>query len=292
MTVRDDPLLAQHLERGVAGVPAGQHQHEQEQHHDRAGVDDDLHEPEELGVLRDVQAAQAQHGQHQPERRVHRALWRTPCRPRRAAPAAPGSRTRSAPPPGVGRRRVGRRGRGGRGQRPSGQHRRPAHSRLGAATGPPCPALAAPPTDRSRPTPRPVGRACRQQFGSAGVVVVLVAQPHRMRRLLHPGQQRGQQHVLGVDQPLPVVVGQLVLVGHGQRPGRAGLDAQPAADAAQVVDLVVLAVPLAGRVTLLVGVVARPRRRSRPPGRPRRTARSRRTSPGRPGCRFSWCRPW
>ena len=76
-----------------------------------------------------------------------------------------------------------------------------------------------------------------------------------MRRLLHAGQQRRQQPVLGVDQPLPVVVGQLVLVGHGQRPGRARLDAQPATDAAQVVDLVVLAVPLAGRVALLLGVV-------------------------------------
>ena len=118
MTVRDDPLLAQHLERRVAGVPAGQHQHEQEQHHDRAGVDDDLHEPEELGVLRDVQAAQAQHGQHQPERRVHRDPWRTPCRPRRAAPAAPGSRRRSAR----------RRSRPARRRRPPRRSRRPARS--------------------------------------------------------------------------------------------------------------------------------------------------------------------
>ncbi len=53
----------------------------------------------------------------------------------------------------------------------------------------------------------------------------------------------------------PAVVGQLVLVGHGQRPGRARLDAQPAQDAAQVVDLVDAAVPLAGREPLLRRVV-------------------------------------
>src|SRR6478736_260722 len=100
------------------------------------------------------------------------------------------------------------------------------------------------------------GRRLPDQLGTQGVVVVLVTQPHRVRRLLHAGQQRGQQHVLGVDQPLPVVVGQLVLVRHGEGPGRAGLDAQAAADAAQVVDLVVLAVPLTRREALLFGVVA------------------------------------
>ena len=44
---RRQPLAAQHLDQGVAGVHADEHQHEQEQRHDRAGVDDDLHRGEE-----------------------------------------------------------------------------------------------------------------------------------------------------------------------------------------------------------------------------------------------------
>src|SRR6202012_3267649 len=52
-----------------------------------------------------------------------------------------------------------------------------------------------------------------------------------------------------------VVVGHLVVVGHRQSSGRAGLDAQAAADAAQVVDLVHPAVALARRKPCLVGVV-------------------------------------
>jgi len=55
----------------VRGVPADQHQHEQEQHHDRAGVDDDLHEAQERRLLHQVQHAQAEHGEHQEQRRVH-----------------------------------------------------------------------------------------------------------------------------------------------------------------------------------------------------------------------------
>src|SRR6202042_11448 len=50
-------------------------------------------------------------------------------------------------------------------------------------------------------------------------------------------------------------VGELVLVGHRQRPGRARLDAQAAQDAAGVVDLVDAAVALARGVALLLGVV-------------------------------------
>ena len=81
---------------------------------------------------------------------------------------------------------------------------------------------------------------------AAVVVALVVAEPHRVRRLLHAGQQRGEQVGLLVDQVRAVVVGQLVLVGHRERPGRAGLDAQAAQDAAQVVDLVDAAVALAG----------------------------------------------
>src|SRR5205807_10606761 len=61
--------------------------------------------------------------------------------------------------------------------------------------------------------------------------------------------------VLGSGPGVPAVVGDLVLVGHGQRAGRAGLDAQAAQDAAQVVDLVHRPVPLTRRVPLLRRVV-------------------------------------
>ena len=60
--------------------------------------------------------------------------------------------------------------------------------------------------------------------------------------------------MLGVDEVGAVVVGQLVLVGHRERPGRAGLDAQAAEDAAQVVDLVDAAVPLPRAEPLVLGV--------------------------------------
>ena len=76
-----------------------------------------------------------------------------------------------------------------------------------------------------------------------------------MRRSVHAGQQRGEQLVLGEDQVLAAVVGELVLVAHRQRAGRARLDAQPAEDAAQVVDLVDAAVALTRREPLLLRVV-------------------------------------
>ncbi len=89
---------------------------------------------------------------------------------------------------------------------------------------------------------------------AAVVGALVVAEPHRVRRLLHARQQRGEQVGLLVDQVGAVVVGELVLVGHRQRAGRARLDAEPAQDAAQVVDLVDAAVALAGAVALVVGV--------------------------------------
>src|SRR3954463_8961919 len=47
------------------------------------------------------------------------------------------------------------------------------------------------------PPPRPVRS---RSLGVAHVVVPLLRpQPHRVRRLLHPGQQRGHQLLLGVD---------------------------------------------------------------------------------------------
>ena len=44
---RRAPLAPDRLHQGVGRVHADQHQHEQEQHHDRAGVDDDLHGEQE-----------------------------------------------------------------------------------------------------------------------------------------------------------------------------------------------------------------------------------------------------
>jgi len=68
------PLPAQHLDHRVGAVPPDHHQHEQEQHHDRAGVDDDLHEAEERRLLDHVQRAEREHRQHQEQRRVHGVL--------------------------------------------------------------------------------------------------------------------------------------------------------------------------------------------------------------------------
>jgi hypothetical protein len=67
-----DPLTAQHLNHRVDAFLPHQHQHEQKQHHDRAGVDDDLHEPQERRLLDHVQRTQAQHGLRQPQCRMHR----------------------------------------------------------------------------------------------------------------------------------------------------------------------------------------------------------------------------
>src|SRR3954469_8340886 len=103
--------------------------------------------------------------------------------------------------------------------------------------------------DVARPV---VGRAHRGQAEEVGLLVV--AEAARVRRLLHARQQRTQQVVLVVDQVGAVVVRQLELVGHRQRPGRARLDAQAAQDAAQVVDLVDAAVALTGAEALVVGV--------------------------------------
>ena len=61
------------LDREVLGVvDAEQHDHEQEQHDDRAGVDDDLHGGQEVGLLRDEEHGDAEQGEHEAERGVHR----------------------------------------------------------------------------------------------------------------------------------------------------------------------------------------------------------------------------
>src|SRR4051794_24973600 len=84
-------------------------------------------------------------------------------------------------------------------------------------------------------------------YTGAGVVVLLgLAEAHRVRWLFHAGQQRREQLFFGVDQGFAAVVGELVLIAHGERTCRARLDAQSTEDAAQVVDLVDAPVTLAG----------------------------------------------
>ena len=56
---RRQPLPAHRLDERVGRVDADDHQHEQEQHHDRAGVDDDLGHAEERRLLRDVEHREA-----------------------------------------------------------------------------------------------------------------------------------------------------------------------------------------------------------------------------------------
>ncbi len=53
-------------------VHAEQHDHEQEQHHDRAGVDDDLHGGQEVGVEREEEHRDAEQGRDQAHRRHRR----------------------------------------------------------------------------------------------------------------------------------------------------------------------------------------------------------------------------
>ena len=214
---RRDALSANGFHQRLGGVDADQHQHEQEQHHHRAGVDHHLHDAEEQRVLGDVEHRQ----------RDHRA-W-------------PG--TSPSTPPSA---------------RPPRRSRRPPPRRRAPRTAPPRWSWCA--RRRRRRAPR---RARPLTVTSSAIgldvaeVVVLVgaARRHRVRRRLHPRLQRCEQLVLAPDQVGAVVVGHLVVVGHRQRAGGAGLDAQAAADAAQIVDLVDAAVALAGRKPFVLGVV-------------------------------------
>src|ERR1700730_9928754 len=65
----------------------------------------------------------------------------------------------------------------------------------------------------------------------------------------------GEQHVLGEDEGVPGIRRQAVGVRHDEGLGGAGLDAEPAEDAPQVVDLVDLGVALPRRVPGLGGVL-------------------------------------
>src|SRR5699024_8541217 len=102
-----------------------------------------------------------------------------------------------------------------------------------------------------------LGPALRAVSTATGGVVVLLglSQTHRVGRLFHALLEGGEQLLLGPDEALPTVVGELVLGGHGQGTCGACLDAQPTEDAPQVVDLVDAAVAFTGRVPVVLGVV-------------------------------------
>ena len=68
---RQHPLAADRLDDRVGGVDADEHQHEEEEHQDGAGVDDDLHREEERRVQRGVEDRQADHHHGQQQRGVH-----------------------------------------------------------------------------------------------------------------------------------------------------------------------------------------------------------------------------
>src|SRR3569833_3374484 len=118
-----------------------------------------------------------------------------------------------------------------------------------------------PPSSEERPGRRadrsaPSFGALLVFLGAEEVVVLFrLAEAHLVRWELHALGQRREQHLLGVDEVLAAVVGQLVLVGHCECSGRVRLDAQAAQDAAQVVDLVGPAVALTRGEPRLLGVV-------------------------------------
>src|SRR5690606_11118504 len=66
------PLSLDRLDERVGGVDADEHDDEQEEHHHRAGVHDDLDDPDELGLVGDVEDAGDEHDGHHAECGVHR----------------------------------------------------------------------------------------------------------------------------------------------------------------------------------------------------------------------------
>jgi hypothetical protein len=62
-----DLLALDGLNQRVCRVDPHQHQHEEEQHHDRARVDENLHDPEEVCILGDVEDTQVDHDQSHAE---------------------------------------------------------------------------------------------------------------------------------------------------------------------------------------------------------------------------------
>ena len=76
-----DTVPAQCLGQRLRGVDPDEHQDEQKQHHDRAGVDDDLHYTEKQGPLGHVEGSENDHGGREEQCRVDglRAHHHTQC---------------------------------------------------------------------------------------------------------------------------------------------------------------------------------------------------------------------
>ena len=68
---RHQSLTLDRLDDRVGGVDAHQHQDEEEQHQDRAHVDDDLYRKEERGLERGVHDGQADHHDREQECRMN-----------------------------------------------------------------------------------------------------------------------------------------------------------------------------------------------------------------------------
>src|SRR5690606_18577112 len=66
----DPPLPLERLDHRVGGVHADEHEDEEEEHHDRAGVDDDLGHPQEDRLLDDVEPGQGDHDEDDAHRGV------------------------------------------------------------------------------------------------------------------------------------------------------------------------------------------------------------------------------
>ena len=66
----EHPLATDRLDDRVGGIDADQHHDEEEQHQDRAGVDDDLHREQERRVEGGVEEREADHHHGQQERGV------------------------------------------------------------------------------------------------------------------------------------------------------------------------------------------------------------------------------
>jgi hypothetical protein len=67
-----DPLSPDRLGERVGGVDADEHEDEQEEHHHRAGVDEDLDDAEELRLRGEVEHAEVDHDEGHAQRGVDR----------------------------------------------------------------------------------------------------------------------------------------------------------------------------------------------------------------------------
>src|SRR5674476_462847 len=99
------------------------------------------------------------------------------------------------------------------------------------------------------------GRSDDRQLRPTVVIAFIIAEHHRVRRLHHAREERSEQIGLFVDQRFASGVGELILVGHRERTGRARLDTQSAKYAAQIVDLINAAISFARAEAFVVGVL-------------------------------------